>query len=151
MALRLKEITKETHLEPQQLTMRLFCFNPPSLIVKYAFKYIDLLLAPVVQKVDSAIQRINLYPLDGAIGFPDVYPLDSDLFIRWIALPNFWTPGASFALVTSGGHFGGQEQKHFSSLGTKLYLNYLKKNMNVYQKYLPNQWIAIFARFDWLP
>ena len=36
-------------------------------------------LAPVVQKVDSAIQRINIYPLDSAIGFPDTYPLDRDL------------------------------------------------------------------------
>ena len=35
--------------------------------------------APVVQKVDSAIYRINLYPLDSAIGFPNTYPLDSDL------------------------------------------------------------------------
>ena len=26
-------------------------------------------LAPVVQKVDKAIHRINLYPLDSAIGF----------------------------------------------------------------------------------
>ena len=35
--------------------------------------------APVFQKVDSAIQRINLYPVDNAIGFPNTYPLDSDL------------------------------------------------------------------------
>ena len=35
--------------------------------------------APVVQKVDSAIQRINIYPLDSAIGFPNTYPLDRDL------------------------------------------------------------------------
>ena len=35
--------------------------------------------APVVQKVGSAIQRINLYPLDSAVGFPNTYPLDSDL------------------------------------------------------------------------
>ena len=34
--------------------------------------------ATVVQKVDNAIQRINLYPLDRAIGFPKTYPLDSD-------------------------------------------------------------------------
>ena len=27
-------------------------------------------LAPVVQKVDSAIHRINVYPLDSATGFP---------------------------------------------------------------------------------
>ena len=36
-------------------------------------------VAPVVQKVDSAIHQINLYPLDSAIGFPNTYPLDSDL------------------------------------------------------------------------
>ena len=36
-------------------------------------------LAPVVQKLDSAIHRINHYPVDNAIGFPDTYPLDSDL------------------------------------------------------------------------
>ena len=36
-------------------------------------------LAPVVQKVDNAIHRINHYPLDSAIGFPNTYPLDSDL------------------------------------------------------------------------
>ena len=35
------------------------------------------LLDPVVQKVDHAIHRINLYPLDNAIGV--TYPLDSDL------------------------------------------------------------------------
>ena len=34
--------------------------------------------ARVVQKVDNAIQRINLYPLVSAIGFPKPYPLDSD-------------------------------------------------------------------------
>ena len=35
--------------------------------------------APVVEKVDSAIPWINLYPVDMAIGFPKTYPLDSDL------------------------------------------------------------------------
>ena len=35
--------------------------------------------APVVQKMDSAIHRINLYSVDSAIGFPNTYPLDSDL------------------------------------------------------------------------
>ena len=34
---------------------------------------------PVVQKLDSAIHRINLDPVDSAIGFPNTYPLDSDL------------------------------------------------------------------------
>ena len=41
------------------------------------FKYISQ--APIVQKVDNAIHRINHYPLDGAIGFGITYPLDSDL------------------------------------------------------------------------
>ena len=36
-------------------------------------------MAPVVQKVDRAIQWINLYPVDSAVGFPNTYPLDSDL------------------------------------------------------------------------
>ena len=36
-------------------------------------------LVPVVQKVDNAIHRINHCPLDSAIGFASVYPLDSDL------------------------------------------------------------------------
>ena len=36
-------------------------------------------LAPVVQKLDNAIHRITLYPVDNAIGFPNTYPLDSDL------------------------------------------------------------------------
>ena len=33
--------------------------------------------APVVQKVDNAIHRINHYPLDTAIGFAITYPVDS--------------------------------------------------------------------------
>ena len=37
------------------------------------------LQAPVVQKVDNAIHRIDHYPLDSAIGFAITYPLDSDL------------------------------------------------------------------------
>ena len=35
---------------------------------------------PVVQKVDNAIRRINLYPADSATALPKTYPLDSDLF-----------------------------------------------------------------------
>ena len=35
--------------------------------------------APVVQKLDSAIHQINLYPVDNAIGFPNTYLLHSDL------------------------------------------------------------------------
>ena len=36
-------------------------------------------LAPVVQTLDSAIHRINHYPADSVIGFPNTYPLDGDL------------------------------------------------------------------------
>ena len=36
-------------------------------------------LAPVVQTLDSTIHRINHYPVDSVIGFPNTYPLDSDL------------------------------------------------------------------------
>ena len=36
-------------------------------------------LASVVQRLDSAIHRINHYPVDSAISLPNTYPLDSDL------------------------------------------------------------------------
>ena len=39
----------------------------------------DKVQAPVVQRVDSAIHWINLYPVDNPIGFPNTYPLHSDL------------------------------------------------------------------------
>ena len=35
--------------------------------------------APIAQTLDSAIHRINHYPVDSVIGFPNTYPLDSDL------------------------------------------------------------------------
>ena len=35
--------------------------------------------APVVQTSDSTIHRINHYPADSVIDFPNTYPLDSDL------------------------------------------------------------------------
>ena len=35
--------------------------------------------APVVRKMDNAIHRINHYPVESAIGFCNVYPLDSGL------------------------------------------------------------------------
>ena len=34
---------------------------------------------PVIQKVDNALHSINLYLLDNVIGFPNTYPLDSNL------------------------------------------------------------------------
>ena len=42
-------------------------------------KSFSTFLAPVVQNLDSTIHRINLYPVDNAIGFPNTYPLVSDL------------------------------------------------------------------------
>ena len=36
-------------------------------------------LAPVVQRLDSAIHWINHYPADSMVGFVNTYPLDSDL------------------------------------------------------------------------
>ena len=38
-----------------------------------------MLLASVVQTLDSAIHRINYYPADSVIVFRNTYPLDSDL------------------------------------------------------------------------
>ena len=40
-------------------------------------------LALVVQKLDSAIHRINHDSLDSAFGFPYTYPLDNDLSSGW--------------------------------------------------------------------
>ena len=41
----------------------------------------NLGLAPVVQTLDSAIHRINHYPAESVIDFPNTYPLDSDLSV----------------------------------------------------------------------
>ena len=35
--------------------------------------------APVVQKVDNAIHRINHYTMDSVVCFVNIYPLHSDL------------------------------------------------------------------------
>ena len=43
--------------------------------------WIEIYLAPVVQNVDNAIHRINVYSLNSAICFPNTYPLDSDLSV----------------------------------------------------------------------
>ena len=54
--------------------------NHQTYCIKLARVY-QIVLDPVVQKLDSAIHRINLYPMDNAIGFPNTYPLDSDLSV----------------------------------------------------------------------
>ena len=41
------------------------------------FLFLVIYLAKVFQKSDNAIHRINLYPLDSAIGFPNTYPQDT--------------------------------------------------------------------------
>ena len=48
----------------------------------FALEY-SISLAPVVQKMDNAIHRINHYPLDSAIGFPNTSLVDSDLSGRY--------------------------------------------------------------------
>ena len=46
----------------------------------YTFdRYLQVQAPIIVQKVDSTIRWINLYPVDNAIGFPNTYPLESDL------------------------------------------------------------------------
>ena len=52
--------------------------------LEYAGKQYDIPytrndMVPVVQKLDSAIHRINHYALHSTFGFPNTYPLDSDL------------------------------------------------------------------------
>ena len=39
----------------------------------------DIHLAPIFQKVNNAIQWINLHPMHSTIGFPSTHPLDSHL------------------------------------------------------------------------
>ena len=48
----------------------------------YTFdRYLQVQAPIIVQKVDSTIRWINLYPVDSAIiiGFPNTQPLESDL------------------------------------------------------------------------
>ena len=39
-----------------------------------------ILLAPVIQTLDSGIHWISHYPADSVNGFPNTYPLDRDLY-----------------------------------------------------------------------
>ena len=59
------------------------CVNLNNIIVIIIVTFIDL--APVVQKLDSAIYRINLYPLNNAISFIIIFIHWVEIF-RWIAL-----------------------------------------------------------------
>ena len=55
-----------------------FCISMDSLISKRRFIQTQN-QAPVVQKVDNAIQLINHYLVEDAIGFPNTYSLCGDL------------------------------------------------------------------------
>ena len=62
------------------------------------FRYVLILVkvtvhAPVVRKMNNAIHQINLYPKNNSIGFPNTYPLDSDLS-GGLRYPAFEQPGA---------------------------------------------------------
>ena len=56
-----------------------FYFQMFSTVQFSAFSSIPYHQAPLVQKADNAIHRINHYPLYSAIGFAMTYPMDSDL------------------------------------------------------------------------
>ena len=57
--------------------------------------------ASVVQRLDSAIHRVNLYPVDSPLSLPSTYLLDSDLS-GGERYPTFEQPGAwSFLLRLS--------------------------------------------------
>ena len=47
--------------------------------------------ASVVQRLDSAIRRIRLYPVDSPIGRFLQYLSPEEWFIQWIVLSNVWT------------------------------------------------------------
>ena len=67
-------------LNNRGLNVRIVAYS--SFLLNYHFKIRKecfIKLASVVQRLDSAIHRINLYPVDSAISFPNTYPLDSDL------------------------------------------------------------------------
>ena len=48
--------------------------------------------------VVNVTQWINHYPVYNGLGFPNSYPLDSNLIMQWIALSNIWTTVACVTL-----------------------------------------------------
>ena len=73
-AMSASEIAKQA-VEMFDVLRRRKCLN----IVQQTIRFPPIAAITVVQKLDSAIHRINLYPVDNAISFPNTYPLDSDL------------------------------------------------------------------------
>ena len=51
----------------------------PTTLISHVLGGFFTVQAPVVRKADNAIHRINHSPVDSAIDFRNVYPLDSDL------------------------------------------------------------------------
>ena len=49
---------------------------------KLRVKFAEVQAPVIVQKMNNAIHRINIYPLDSAIGFLNTYLLDSDISRR---------------------------------------------------------------------
>ena len=49
---------------------------------KLRVKFAEVQAPAIVQKMNNAIHRINIYPLDSAIGFLNTYLLDSDISRR---------------------------------------------------------------------
>ena len=46
---------------------------------KHCFTVLHVLQAPVVRRLDNAIQWINHYPVDSVVCFVNTYSVDSDL------------------------------------------------------------------------
>ena len=49
---------------------------------KLRVKFAEVQAPVIVQKMNNTIHRINIYPLDSAIGFHNTYLLDSDISRR---------------------------------------------------------------------
>ena len=66
-----------THSSVELIVNKVLYVNPVNVSI--------VVPAPVVRKMDSAVHWINLYSVNDAIGFPNTYPLESNV---WIALSN---------------------------------------------------------------
>ena len=60
-----------------QLMSRLDSRSNFQMFTLYFGRHIGAHQAPVVQRLDNAIHRINHYPADSVVCFVDTYPLDS--------------------------------------------------------------------------
>ena len=66
-----------THSSVELIVNKVLYVNPVNVSI--------VVPAPVVRKMDNAVHWINLYSVNDAIGFPNTYPLESNV---WIALSN---------------------------------------------------------------